>query len=506
MAQEFRLPRIGDSLAEATIDEWNVSVGDTITTDQVVCSVETSKTVVEVPCPHAGVVLFLGGEVGDMLELDDILIVVGEVGESWSPDAAEAHEQTAPEAPIQPPPAASDSVQIFRLPRVGDSMVEATLQSWLVGIGDKVEKDQVVCEAETSKIVVEVPCPYEGYVLYLGAEEGDVVELDAILIVVGEEGASWAPESAAQAPAKTAEADVAGTSVSAGRAVSGGGIKAMPKVRKLARELGVNLATVTVTGRDGVITATDVQAATGPAPAVKPAAERLPSMVSAGVSHERQRLSGLRKAIADNVARSWREIPHAAMEWQIDFTKVLEKRKQIIADTGVKVAVDALLISAVVPLLDEFPEFNACIDGDDLVLYQDVNVGIAVGSLEGLVVPVIRDAKRKTVQELTEDILRLSQAAMDRNLQPQDLGGLTFTISNVGATGAAWGGAAIIPGGTAGMLSAGKALPRPVVIDGEVQVRPIIQLAMTYDHRAFDGAHVAKFFNRLQVVLESGEF
>lgn len=499
MAQVFRLPRIGDSLAEATVQEWNVQVGDTIGKDQIICSVETSKTIVEVPCPNAGVVLHLGGEVGESIELDEVLLVVGEAGESWreGAEALAALDTVQPVVAQTQEQSQDDDVQIFRLPRIGDSLAEATIQEWHVAVGDKVEKDQVICSAETSKTVVEVPCPYQGYVLHRGCEEGDVVELDDILIVIGEQGQSWSPNAQSQSGQAEGDEEVAAVASASTPVASNDQVLAMLKVRKLARDLGVDLTRVNGSGKNGIITAADVLAAVGqsgkpgkPAPA--------PELIDC----QRKPMNPLRRAIAQNLERSWREIPHASMEWKIDISSVLAERKQILAETGDKVAVDALLMNKVIPLLKEFPEFNSRVDGSDLVLYKEFNVGFAVGSIEGLMVPVIKGADQLSVKELSGEITRLATAASERRLQPSDMSGLTFTLSNVGATGAAWGGSAIVPYGTAGMLSAGKALPTPVVVDGEVVIKPLVGFMMTYDHRAFDGAHVAAFFRRLQEAME----
>lgn len=502
MAQVFRLPRIGDSFADGVIQEWNVDIGDSIGRDQVICSIETSKAVVDVPCPYDGVVLHLGGAVGDTIELDDILIVVGEAGERWP---GEDSDQAVASMPTEQPKdsVVDDSVQIFRLPRVGDAMSDAIIQTWLVKVGDKVAKDEVVCEAETSKAVVEIPCPYEGHVLHLGAAEGETVELDEILIVVGDEGASWSPDLVAQATESTGDTageqtqQTPGTPTITGR----GGIRAMPKVRKLARELGIDLSGIIASGPDGNITSADLHTATR-----KPEAPATSSkgifQPAAGVAIRRERLTGMRRAIADNLMKSAAHIPHASMEWEIDFTNVLGYRKKIIDKTGEKITVDALLIHAVAPLLREFPELNSYVDGDEIVYYEDINVGMAIGAKEGLLVPVIRNADNLTILEISAEIARLANAAQTRSITPDDLSGLTVTVSNVGGTGAAWGGASIIPGGTAAMLSAGRALKRPVVVDDEIVARPIVRFIMTYDHRAFDGAHVAAFFRQLKEALE----
>lgn len=388
--------------------------------------------------------------------------------------------------------------QVFRLPRIGDSMAEITIQEWRVAVGDTIAEDDIICDAETTKTVVEVPCPYAGTVLHLGGDVGDIVELDQILIVIGEEGDSWSPaDETGSAEAQEAAAAVAPAAAAAPTGTAGGPIKATPKVRKLAKELDVDLSQVTATGPNGSISEGDVQNASAGS------ADTGDSSIS--IPHERVKMSMLRKSIGANLIRSATDVPHAAVFWDMDMTNIVEQRKAMIEELGEKVSMDAVLMSRYIPLLREFPEMNATVDGDELIYYKEVHLGVAVGGDDGLVVPVIRNADQLSVKELSDEVGRLAAAVQDMKLKPEELEGMTSAISNVGGMGIAAGGMSINPLGISIMLSVCRAELKPVVIDSEIVIRPISRFQITFDHRVVDGSHVARFFHRLEQVITGNE-
>lgn len=354
--------------------------------------------------------------------------------------------------------------QEFHLPDIGEGLTEATIISWYVAVGEEVGLDEPLVEVETDKAVVDIPSPHAGTLLYQGGEAGDTIEVEALLAVVGAAGESWTP---AEAPPGVAP--IVGTLDEASTAVAEPttGIAALPKVRKLAAELGVDLTNVAGTGVGGRITEDDVRSAaataeTGPV-------ERVP-------------MSATRRAIADNLARSWREIPHVTTYGEVDAGPLLAKR----AALG-KPALDALLVAAVVPLLHEHPAFNAAVAGSDIVYKKHYDIGIAVDTPHGLTVAVIKRADTKSIEELDAEVRRLSAAAKQRELAVDELRGQTFTLSNIGAVGGRFG-TPLIPLGTAAILSVGRADERPVVRDGEVVIGREFPLSLSYDHRIVDGA------------------
>ncbi len=356
----------------------------------------------------------------------------------------------------------------FHLPDIGEGLTEATIVSWYVDVGASVGLDEPLVEVETDKAVVDIPAPFAGVVLHQGAAAGDTIAVDALLVVIGEPGEAWDPSTGAP-PASADAAPIVGTLDEAPATVAAAGsgeVEALPKVRRLATELAVDLAAVTGSGVGGRITEEDVRRATSTA---------------AGPT-ERVPMSATRKSIAEHLSRSWREIPHVTIYDAVAAEPLLELRRAL----G-KPMLEAMLIKAVVPALEQFPEFNAAIAGDDIVYRKYYDVGIAVDTPAGLLVAVVPAAAGKNVAELDAEVRRLAEAAKARKLAPEELRGQTFTISNIGAVGGGYG-TPLVPLGTSAILSVGRADPVPVVRDGAIVVGREFPLSLSYDHRIIDGA------------------
>ena len=290
----------------------------------------------------------------------------------------------------------------FHLPDIGEGLAEATIVEWFVAVGEAVDVDGPLVEVETDKAVVEIPAPVGGVLLHRGADEGETIEVESLLAVIGEAGEEWTP-----AAAGTEAAPIVGTldetpEVFEGRSLRPG---ALPMVRKLASELGVDVDSLAGSGPGGRVTEDDVRAAfadVGPT-------RRVP-------------LSATRKAIVRNLTRSWQEIPHVTTYGEVDAAPLLERRKAL----G-NLPLEALLINAVVPVLREFPSFNATFAGDAIVENLRYDVGFAVDSPDGLMVAVIREAGGRSVEDLGTEVTRLAAAARDRTAAPDELRGQTFT-------------------------------------------------------------------------------
>ncbi len=375
----------------------------------------------------------------------------------------------------------------FLLPDVGEGLAEATVVRWLVAVGDPVEADAPVVEIETDKAVMEIPAPRAGVVLHHGAAEGDVVEIGSLLVVIGDSDEVWRP--AADAPpagqaAPSAPAPVVGTLDGPDVAP---GVTALPAVRRLAIELGVDLGSIRGSGPGGRVTRADVEAAAGSFGSV----ERVP-------------LSPTRVAIARNLTRSWHEIPHVTTYGEADAEPMLAARAAIAETSNRSVPLEALLIRAVTPLLEEFAEFNAAYDDDHLLLRRHYDVGFAVDTPDGLMVVVVRNADGLVIGDLVDEVHRLAAAARERTATAAELRGATFTISNIGAVGGGYG-TPIIPFGTTAILSVGRADPRPVVRDGSVVAARVFPLSLSYDHRVIDGARGRAFLAATVAALEGVE-
>jgi pyruvate/2-oxoglutarate dehydrogenase complex dihydrolipoamide acyltransferase (E2) component len=404
----------------------------------------------------------------------------------------------------------------FRLPDVGEGLSEAEVVTWLVRVGDEVVTDQPIVELQTDKALVEMPAPATGRVRRLGAEEGTVLRVGEVLVVI-DDGSSPAagdhgPSQAADGPSPDPTAAPAvPTALAAPAARRNGKPLATPATRRLARELGVDLAGVAGTGPGGRITDQDVQAAAAPAaPAARaapaapaaaaarpirapgPAATRSPAAkAGTGPDEERIPLRGLRRRIAETMAQSWSEIPHITGFHEVDALALVDLRRRLqprAERAGVPLTLTALLVKAAALALVDHPRVNSWLDADagEIVLRRRRNVGVAVSTPEGLIVPVIRDADAKSLLAIAREVDELGRAARERRVDLASLQGGTFTVTNHGPLGG-WFGTPIIRPGEGGILGFGRIQDRPVAVDGELAIRPVLPLSFAADHRIVDG-------------------
>ncbi len=375
----------------------------------------------------------------------------------------------------------------LNLPDIGEGLTEAEVVNWLAAVGEIVAANQPLVEVETDKAVVEIPSPQAGVLLHQGGAAGTTIKVGALLAVIGNEGESWGEAVLSQAPVVEEEpAVVPVAAVAASSPVRA--TKAMPIVRKLARELGVDLASVMGTGPGGKITRQDVEAAAD--------TSAQPEPVPVAAEYEGETLSALRKTIARNLSRAWAEIPHVTVWRSVDATRVLAARQE----TGL--VLEAILVKALLPVLAEFPDFNATFDGSTLQRSDGAHIGIATDTAAGLMVPVLRDAETKNLRELTDEIDRLTAGARERTLGVGELSGGTFTVSNVGAVGGGFG-TPIIPYGTTAIVSIGRAEDDVVVRNGAIAVAKVFPVSLSFDHRVIDGSKASQFLRMYADQIES---
>ena len=378
---------------------------------------------------------------------------------------------------------------VFKLPSVGDTMVEGEIVEWLVAVGDTVELDQPICSVETDKSVVEMTTPYRGTVLALGGEPGDVIEVGETLIVVGEPGEE-VPTEDGPGPATAAAGSVAAPhpapAPAARQPAAPGSVKAVPKARKLARELGIDLAAVVGTGAGGSITAADVEAAAA-------------ASAAAG-GGRRERLSAIRRSIARHMTESM-QVPQFTSMVDVDASRLLEARAAASAETGSRVPLDALLVARLVPVLHDHPVMNARLDEDEIEYFERYDIGVAVDTPEGLMVPVVRGADALGVPELSAEVLRLAAAARDRTVAPSELTGSTATVNNVGAVGLL-AGTPMLPVGTSMIAAFGMARPAVRLVSGTPVEVPTMTVSATFDHRIIDGGASGRFLAQLKQSIE----
>jgi pyruvate dehydrogenase E2 component (dihydrolipoamide acetyltransferase) len=380
---------------------------------------------------------------------------------------------------------------VFRLPDIGEGLTEATVVRWIVAVDDPVGLDEPMVEMETDKAVVEIPAPRAGVVLHHGAAAGDTIPVDDILVVIGDSGEKWdpatAPPDGLRKSARVEAAPIVGTLEEAERIDEtplSAGSQALPLVRRLAATLGVDLDSVSGSGPGGRITREDIEAA---AQAIGPM--------------DRVRMSPMRLAISRNLSRSWQEIPHVTTYGEAIAEPLLAERKRLQDESGNAIALEAFLMRILVPLLGEHPEFNAAVDGEDVLYRKAYDIGFAVDTPSGLMVAVVRDVDQRSLEDIGGEILRLATAARDRKITAAEMRGATFTVSNIGAVGGRYG-TPIIPYGTSAILSVGRADLGPVVRDGELGVGREFPLSLSYDHRIIDGGQGRAFLAALIARME----
>ncbi len=403
----------------------------------------------------------------------------------------------------------------FRFPDLGEGIHEGTIVRWHVKVGDRVKADQVLAEVETDKAVVELPSPAEGTLLRINYEQGQTVKVGEILLVISGQGekAAQPQEASAQArPAMRAEA----AAPMAARARAAGHALATPATRKLARDLGVDITSVTGNGPGGRITDADVQKASGmqasspqaaaPEPAQPAAIGAAAPLVLPEEGDERIPLTHMRRLIAERMVYSKTHIPHACGMDYVDVTRLSELRareKKNFEPKGVKLTYLPFIVKAAAIALKEYPKFNAHFDEakGELVVRRGHNIGIAVDTPEGLMVPVIRDVDRKSIIEIAQDIEHLALMAKARKLRLEELRGGTFTITNVGSVGGMYSTPIINPPEVA-IMGVHRIKEMPLAIDGKLKVRLVLGISMCFDHRVADGAEATAFMNVVMRHLE----
>lgn len=374
----------------------------------------------------------------------------------------------------------------FKFPDVGEGIAEGEILRWLVKVGDRVEAHQPVVEMETDKAAVELPSPIVGVVRELRGKEGDLVPVGSVLLVIEETAATAEPETKTKALGVVGELEEAEEAqVQASAAAPAAIPKALPKDRKLAGELGVELAALAGSGPQGRITEEQIRAT---AQAPSPADERLP-------------LKGVRRSMAKAMTASAFRAVHVNILDRADAEELRQLRNRerpLATERGVKLTDLAFIVKALTLALERFPLLNSFLDEErqELVLRREINIGFAVDTPEGLLVPVIRNARQKSILDLAAALQGLSERSRNRSIAPAELKGGTFTVSNYGAIGGIWGTPIINPPQSA-ILGIGRIEEAAVVRHGQVVARTVVPLSLTFDHRIIDGATATRFLNSL---------
>jgi pyruvate dehydrogenase E2 component (dihydrolipoamide acetyltransferase) len=410
-------------------------------------------------------------------------------------------------------------MQEFKLPDLGEGMHEAEVVEWLVKAGDMVKLDQTMVKVETDKAIVEIPSPVAGRVSEIRVQDGQVAKVGEVLVVFESSAASTGSSTRDDGSSKKVATSSAVRLSNASTATAAPEVSTSPKkrvlaapaVRKQAFELGVDLEKVTPSHPSGRVTLEDVQnyANHSKTETLPPEAAPLEAEQPATPTtlEDRQPLTGLRKRIAAHMEHAWRTIPHATAFDELDGSELIALRKalQPLAEQrGVHLTYMPLLVKLLLPLLKEFPVFNASLDEErrEIVYKRSYHIGLATAAPEGLLVPVLRDADRLTLIAIAVELERLFEGARKRTLLPRELSGSTFTLNNVGSFGGG-SGTPIINHPEVAILAVGRLQDKAVVQQGEIVARPMMPLALSFDHRLIDGAMAGAFLGRFKALVEN---
>ncbi|MFQ5563543.1 MAG: 2-oxoglutarate dehydrogenase complex dihydrolipoyllysine-residue succinyltransferase [Parvularculaceae bacterium] len=494
MTTDIRVPSLGESVTEATIARWMKTEGDEVSADEPLVELETDKVSVEVPAPEAGVLAEIAAKEGATVEVNALLgrLNAGQKGKKAPAAKKDAKADKKPAAP------SGEEIEV-RVPASGESVTEADVGAWLKKEGDQVALDEPIVSLETDKAAMDVPAPAAGVLKKIAVKEGDTVEVGALLaVIVKGEGAARNEGPANGAPAMESPVKDPASQFRPTPPLS-------PAVRRVVEENALDAAGIAGTGKGGRVTKGDALAALKSG--VKPTAETKapPAPRETGPREERVRMTRLRQTIATRLKEAQDEAAMLTTFNDVDMTAVMDLRKQykelFEKKHGVKLGFMSFFVKACVHALKEVPDVNAEIDGTDIIYKNHYDIGVAVGTDRGLVVPVLRDADLKSLAAIEAEIADFGRRAREGALKIEEMQGGTFTISNGGVYGSLLS-TPILNAPQSGILGMHRIEERPVARDGQVVVRPMMYLALSYDHRIVDGKGAVTFLVRVKENLE----
>lgn len=502
MSLEIKIPAVGESITEVTIAQWFKKDGDFVEMDEVICELESDKATFELNAEAAGT-LTIKAQEGDTLEIGDVICLINTDASGADAPKAEEKKEAAPAAASSEPKSTGE-VKDMIVPTVGESITEVTISSWLKADGDYVELDEVIAEVDSDKATFELPAEANG-ILRIVAEEGDTLEIGALIckIEVTEGGApAAAPTSEATGSSSASESTSGDTTYATGHA--------SPAAAKIIAEKGLDAAQIKGTGKDGRITKEDAENAKAPVKEAPKAAETKPAApaqisVSGDRDERREKMSSLRKTVSRRLVSVKNETAMLTTFNEVNMKPIMELRSKYKEKFKDKYEVGLGFMSfftkAVTMALKDWPAVNAQIDGNEIVYHDYADVSIAVSAPKGLMVPVIRNAESMSFDQIEKEIIRLATKARDGKLSIEEMTGGTFTITNGGIFGSMLS-TPIINAPQSAILGMHNIVERPMAVNGEVKILPIMYVALSYDHRIIDGRESVSFLVRVKELLE----
>lgn len=528
------MPRLSDTMTEGVVATWLRKVGDKISTGDMLAEIETDKATMEFESFHDGYLLHIGVQVGETAPVDSLLAIIGNEGEDFSslispptPEGGAAvvsNDTVKNEETKSTPVTLSTSskglpagVKIITMPRLSDTMTEGTVATWLKKVGDTIKEGDMLAEIETDKATMEFESFNSGTLLYIGIQEGESAPVDSVLAIIGPAGTdvsgvlsqpiAVAKETSSvttEIETKTEEKTVVNTVVS-----DGGRVFASPLAKKIAQEKGISLNGVSGSGENGRITKKDVEnyQPTVSQPTTinqQPITNTQPQVfVPAGETYsEAIKNSQMRKVIAKRLAESKFTAPHYYLTIEMDMDQAIASRTTINTLPNTKVSFNDMVIKAVAMALKKHPKVNSQWKDEETIINHHVNVGVAVAVEDGLVVPVLKFTDQMTLSQIGESVKDMATRAKAKKIQPAEMEGSTFTVSNLGMFGIQ-SFTSIINQPNSAILSIGTIVEKPVVKNGQIVVGNTMTVTLACDHRTVDGATGAQFLQTFRSYMEN---
>ena len=528
------MPKMSDTMEEGVISVWLKKEGDEVKSGDILAEVETDKATMELESYEDGTLLYVGVKDGESVPVDGVIAIIGEKGEDITELLKKINTGVGivKPQPVDEPTSGEVEVDIdvstinasvITMPKMSDTMTEGTIASWLKKVGDEIKSGDILAEVETDKATMELEAYEDGTLLYIGVEEGNSVAVDDILAVIGEKGADFeslikSQESKKATPAEeVSEKPVATTDttdiskskdaiISPSIGITNGRVIASPLAKKLASEKGYDLKQIQGSGDNGRIIKRDIEAfVPSQASVVTPESQESPSIQLPAIvgeeSYEEINVSQMRKTIAKRLAESKFTSPHFYLTMEINMDKAIAARKSMNDISPVKISFNDIIIKACAAALRQHPKVNVSWLEDKIRFNKHIHIGVAVAVEEGLLVPVVRFADSKTISHISAEVKQLGEKARNKQLQPSDWEGNTFTISNLGMFGIEEFTAIINPP-DACILAVGGIKETAIVKDGQVASGNVMKVTMSCDHRVVDGVVGSAFLQTLKQLLE----
>lgn len=547
MAEIITMPRLSDTMTEGTVAAWLKNVGDKISEGDILAEIETDKATMEFESFHSGTLLYIGVQEGETADVDSVLAIIGEEGEDYQAllngDTKEEkstekkatedkspveNEEVADQKPSQEEQVKTTEipagVEIITMPRLSDTMTEGTVASWLKKVGDKISEGDILAEIETDKATMEFESFYSGNLLHIGIQEGESAPVDSVLAIIGPEGTDVSAVLAGGTSSKSVQTHAndknekkeetnkveSSNEESNKESSSTDRIFASPLARKIAEDKGINLSEVKGSGENGRIVKQDVEnytpqskSTTSQAPSATVSEVKASSAVTKGEVHaEEVKNSQMRKTIARRLSESKFTAPHYYLTIEINMDNAIESRKIINALPDTKVSFNDMVVKACAMALKKHPQVNSSWTDATTIINHHVNVGVAVAVEDGLVVPVINHTDLLSLSQIGAAVKDLAGKARNKKLQPKEMEGSTFTVSNLGMFGIEEF-TSIINQPNSAILSVGAIVEKPVVKNGQIVVGNTMKVTLACDHRTVDGATGAEFLQTLKHFIEN---